>query len=65
VGLAARFEVFYVVVMGTTLGMMLANIPAVMLDNRLATRLPLKAIRFTAAVVFAILAVITISGVWM
>jgi putative Ca2+/H+ antiporter (TMEM165/GDT1 family) len=33
-GLAARFEVFYAVVMGTTIGMMLANIPAVMLGDR-------------------------------
>lgn len=65
VGLAARFEVFYAVVMGTALGMMLAKIPAVMLGNRLVTRLPLMAIRLTAAVVFAILAVITIGSVRM
>ena len=63
VGLAARFEVFYAVVIGTTLGMMLANIPAVILGNRLADRLPVKAIRYTAALVFAGLGVITLSGV--
>jgi putative Ca2+/H+ antiporter (TMEM165/GDT1 family) len=49
VGLAARFEVFYAVVIGTTLGMMLANIPAVILADRLADKLPVKAIRYTAA----------------
>jgi putative Ca2+/H+ antiporter (TMEM165/GDT1 family) len=60
VGLAARFEVFYSVVMGTTLGMMLANIPAVMLGDRLADRLPVKTIRYVAALVFAVLGVATI-----
>jgi putative Ca2+/H+ antiporter (TMEM165/GDT1 family) len=60
VGLAARFEAFYAVVAGTTLGMLLANIPAVILGDRLADRLPLKAIRYTAAVDFAALGVFTL-----
>jgi len=63
VGLAARFEVFYFVVIGTTLGMMLANIPAVLVGNRIADKLPVKSIRITAAVVFAALGIITLSGV--
>jgi putative Ca2+/H+ antiporter (TMEM165/GDT1 family) len=62
VGLAARFAVFYPVVMGTTLGMMLANIPAVIIGDKLAGRLPVKAIRITAAIVFAVLGIITLSG---
>ena len=53
IGLAARFEQFYPVVIGTTLGMMLANIPAVLIGDRIADRLPVKAIRITAAIVFA------------
>ena len=60
VGLAARFELFYPVVIGTTLGMMLANIPAVLIGNRIAEKLPVRAIRITAAVVFAALGVLTI-----
>src|SRR6516225_4542590 len=52
VGLAARFEQFYPVVLGTTLGMMLANIPAVLIGDRIADNLPIRAIRFTAAVAF-------------
>jgi putative Ca2+/H+ antiporter (TMEM165/GDT1 family) len=60
VGLAARFEQFYAVVLGTTLGMMLANIPAVLIGNRLADKLPLKPIRIAAAVVFAGLGVLTL-----
>lgn len=60
VGLAARFAAFVPVVAGTTFGMMLANIPAVLLGDRLAGRLPLRAIRITAAIVFAILGVVTL-----
>jgi Ca2+/H+ antiporter, TMEM165/GDT1 family len=63
VGLAARFEQFLPVVSGTTLGMMLANIPAVILGDRLAGKLPVKAIRIIAAIVFAILGVLTLAGV--
>ena len=62
IGLAARFELFYPVVIGTTLGMMLANIPAVVLGNRIADELPVRAIRIAAAVVFAILGVVTLAG---
>jgi putative Ca2+/H+ antiporter (TMEM165/GDT1 family) len=61
IGLAARFEQFYPVVAGTTLGMMLANIPAVFLGDKLATTLPVKAIRFTAAIVFAVLGILTLT----
>ena len=39
-GLAARFEQFLPVVAGTTPGMMLANIPAVLVANRIADKLP-------------------------
>jgi Ca2+/H+ antiporter, TMEM165/GDT1 family len=60
IGLAARFEQLYAVVLGTTLGMMIANVPAVILGDRMAGRLPLKAIRYTAAVVFAALGIVTI-----
>ena len=60
IGLAARFEQLYAVVLGTTLGMMLANVPAVILGDKLAGRLPLKAIRGTAALVFAALGIATI-----
>jgi putative Ca2+/H+ antiporter (TMEM165/GDT1 family) len=53
------------VVVGTTLGMMLANIPAVIIGDKLAGRLPVKAIRVTSAVVFAALSVFTLSKVRM
>lgn len=53
--LAARFHEFAQVVTGTTLGMLLANVPVVLLGSRFSSRLPLKAARLTAAAVFAIL----------
>lgn len=63
IGLAARFDRFYPVVLGTTLGMMLANIPAVILGDKIAARLPIRAIRIIAAIVFAALGVLTLLGV--
>jgi putative Ca2+/H+ antiporter (TMEM165/GDT1 family) len=63
IGLAARFGQIYYVVGGTTLGMMLANIPAVLIGGRLADRLPLPAIRMAAALVFAAIGILTLLGI--
>ena len=60
IGLAARFEQLCAVVLGATLGMMLANIPAVLIGDRLAGKLPVRAIRMVAAVVFAALCLWTL-----
>ena len=60
VALAARFEQFYPVVIGTTLGMMLANIPVVVAGDRIGNRLPIRIIRVIAALVFAALGVFTL-----
>lgn len=62
IALAARFDDLFPVVVGTTLGMMLANVPAVLLGNVAASKLPLHLIRMAAAglfIVLGILAVIT------
>jgi Ca2+/H+ antiporter, TMEM165/GDT1 family len=60
VGLAARLGAVYFVIIGTTLGMMLVNIPAVLIGNRIAGKLPVRAIRITAAVAFAALGISTL-----
>lgn len=52
--LAVRFEALVPVVIGSTLGMMLANGPAVFLGERAATRLPMTWIRIAAALGFAL-----------
>ena len=63
VALGAQFQgALFAVVMGTTLGMMLANVPAVMVGEKLAKRLPLNIIRRIAAAVFIVTGVATMLG---
>ncbi|MFZ5671201.1 MAG: TMEM165/GDT1 family protein [Pseudomonadota bacterium] len=57
--LAARFQSIALVAAGTTLGMMIANAPAVLVGEAAATRLPLRYIRWAAAAAFAAI------GVWI
>lgn len=59
VALAARFQQVLMVAAGTTVGMLLANAPVVMLGDAAAGRIPLKLIRWTAAACFAAI------GVWI
>lgn len=60
VALAARHDAILWVAAGTTLGMLAANAPVVMLGKLAADRLPLKAIRIGAAAVFAVLGAVTL-----
>jgi putative Ca2+/H+ antiporter (TMEM165/GDT1 family) len=53
IALAAKYQSMLAVTTGTTLGMMIANVPAVLGGSTLARRLPLKWIRIAAALVFA------------
>lgn len=55
--LAAQYPYFVLVVIGTTLGMLIANVPVVLAGNFAAERLPLTLIRRVAASAFAALAV--------
>ncbi len=52
VALGARFAQVGWVTAGTTLGMMVANVPAVLLGNELIRRVPMKAVRIVAAALF-------------
>lgn len=52
VALAARFHALAAVVVGTTLGMMIANVPAVLVGEALAQRVPMRAMRWVAAALF-------------
>ena len=62
VALAAQYQAFYPVVAGTTLGMMIANVPAVLLGDRIAERMPVRLVHCIAAAIFAILGVATLLG---
>ena len=59
VALGARFHSVLWVTAGTTLGMMLANVPAVFLGNELIKRVPLKTVRIVAALLFLAI------GMWL
>jgi putative Ca2+/H+ antiporter (TMEM165/GDT1 family) len=58
IALGAKYASLAMVVLGTTLGMMAANIPAVLLGERLAKIIPLSKMRFIAAALFAIFGVL-------
>jgi putative Ca2+/H+ antiporter (TMEM165/GDT1 family) len=62
VALAAQYHAWLPVVAGTTFGMLIANVPAVMLGERIAHRLPVKLVHRIAAGLFALLGVATLLG---
>ena len=62
VALAAQYHALYSVVAGTTLGMMIANVPAVILGDRIANRFPVRVVHGIAAAIFALLGVLTLLG---
>jgi len=58
VALAARHHSLVPVVLGTTLGMMLANVPVVVFGDRITQRLPMRTLRIAASASFAVLGVL-------
>ena len=62
VALAAQYHAFVPVVLGTTLGMMIANVPAVLLGDRIADRMPVRLVHMIAAAIFAVLGAATLLG---
>ncbi len=62
IAMAARYEDALLVVIGTTLGMMISNVPAVFAGDKLANRIPMKLVHSIAAAVFAVLGVATLLG---
>jgi putative Ca2+/H+ antiporter (TMEM165/GDT1 family) len=62
VALAAKFDSLVGVVAGTTLGMMLANVPAVLLGEVAAKKLPMHIVHRVAAAIFFALGVTVLLG---
>jgi len=60
--LAARYAPLAAVVAGTTCGMLIADIPAVLLGERLTRRIPATLMRTAAALLFSLLGVVTLLG---
>ena len=58
IALAAKYADVVAVVLGTTLGMMIANVPAVLVGGKLADKLPVRAVHVVAALIFAVLGIL-------
>jgi len=61
--LAAKYPSLVAVVAGSTVGMMLANVPAVLIGEKAVKFVPLAWVHRTAAVVFALIGVLVLAGV--
>lgn len=60
IALAAHYSAPLLVIAGTTLGMMIADVPAVFVGNKFADKIPLKLVHGIAALVFAVMGVLTL-----
>ena len=63
VALGAQYAPLMAVVIGTTLGMMLANAPVVFFGDAITRKVPIRAVHAVAAVIFALLGVLALLGV--
>jgi putative Ca2+/H+ antiporter (TMEM165/GDT1 family) len=63
VAMAAHYAAPLLVVIGTTLGMLIADVPAVFLGDKLANKIPMKLVHSIAAAIFAILGIATLFGI--
>ncbi len=62
VAMAAHYAAPVMVVIGTTLGMLIADVPAVFIGDKLANKIPMKLVHSIAAAIFAILGIATLFG---
>ncbi len=62
VAMAAHYATPVLVVVGTTLGMLVADVPAVFVGDRLASKIPMKLVHGIAAAIFAVLGAATLLG---
>jgi Ca2+/H+ antiporter, TMEM165/GDT1 family len=60
VALAAHYAAPVLVVIGTTLGMLIADVPAVFAGDKLANKIPMKLVHGIAAAIFAVMGVLTL-----
>jgi putative Ca2+/H+ antiporter (TMEM165/GDT1 family) len=60
VALAAHYGTPLMVIAGTTFGMLLADVPAVLIGNKFAAKIPMKLVHFIAAGIFALMGLLTL-----
>lgn len=58
--MAAHYQSAILVVIGTTLGMLIADVPAVFIGNKFASKIPMKLIHGIAAAIFGIMGIATL-----
>jgi len=63
IALAAHYSTPILVVIGTTLGMLIADVPAVFVGDKLANKIPMKMVHSVAAAIFALLGAATLLGI--
>jgi Ca2+/H+ antiporter, TMEM165/GDT1 family len=63
IALAAHYGTPLIVVIGTTAGMLIADVPAVFIGDKLSAKIPMKLVRSIAAAVFGVLGVAALFGV--
>ncbi len=63
IAMAAKFPDPILVVIGTTLGMLIADVPAVFVGDKFSSKISMKLVRTIAAIVFAILGLMTLLGI--
>jgi putative Ca2+/H+ antiporter (TMEM165/GDT1 family) len=63
IALAAHYAAPLAVVVGTTLGMMIADVPAVFIGNKFAAKIPMRLVHSIAAAIFAVMGVLTLVGI--
>lgn len=63
VALAAKYSSLFAVVAGTTIGMLIANVPAVLLGDKVASKVPMKVVHGVAALLFVLLGILTLANV--
>jgi Ca2+/H+ antiporter, TMEM165/GDT1 family len=62
IAMAVHYAAPVTVVIGTTLGMLIADVPPVLVGDKLASKIPMKLVHSTAATAFAVLGVATLFG---
>ncbi len=62
VALAAHYATPVLVIIGTTIGMLIADVPAVLIGEKLSARIPMRLVHSIAAAIFALLGVATLIG---
>jgi putative Ca2+/H+ antiporter (TMEM165/GDT1 family) len=60
--MAAHYASPLLVVIGTTLGMLIADVPAVLMGDKLANKIPMQLVHAIAAAIFAVMGVATLLG---